>query len=215
MAIFPYLYNVALDVSNTQTINFSNVQLTQGDTEAYQFNISLKSNGTPLNLTGRTATITFLKSDGNSVVGNCIISNATDGECYYILGTTEVQVAGRLLATVEVYESTARITTNRFAVSVIEQLNDGAGVESTTEYPILTSLIADAQDVVNNTTGAISALDSRVETIENQDLDTRLVAHEQASMPHLIVDEDTGKIYRYGYRFKNGGKQRIWEEVIS
>ena len=195
--IFPYEYDITLDINNTQTINYSNIQLTQGDTDAYRFSISLKTDGTALDLAGRTVTITFLKADGESVVGNCIISNATDGECFYILGTTEVQAAGRLLATVEVYESTARITTNRFAVNVVEQLNDGTSIESTTEYPILTSLIADAQDVVSNTTGRI-----------NEHLD--------ATMPHKLTNHATGKTYRYGEQISAEGKpQFIYEEVTE
>ena len=193
MAIFPFSYDITLDINNTQTINYPNIEFTQGDTEAYKINIFLKANGSPINLAGRTISITFRKSDGNTVTGNCTISSAENGECFYILGTTEVQVAGRLLATVEVYESTSRITTNRFAVSVIEQLDNGSAIESTTEYPILTSLIADAQEVVNETTGAISALDSRVETIENQDLEAELIAHkaEKATkevLGHVKVD---------------------------
>ena len=220
--IFPYEYDITLDINNTQTINYSNVQLTQGDTDAYRFSISLKTDGTALDLAGRTVTITFLKADGESVVGNCTISNATDGECYYILGTTEVQVAGRLLVTVEVYESTSRITTNRFAVSVKEQLNDGAGIESTTEYPILTSLIADAQEVVNETTGKIGALDGRVETIENQDLDIRVTEveyqineHLDATMPHQFQDVDADKTYRYGLKQEDGHMKFIYEEVTE
>ena len=33
-------------------------------------------------------------------------------------------------------------------------------------------------------------------------------------MPHLVKDEDTGKTYKVGRRFKDGGMQKIWEEVV-
>lgn len=39
--------------------------------------------------------------------------------------------------------------------------------------------------------------------------------HEQAQMPHLITDDRTGKIYRYGYKVSSEGiPQVISEEVI-
>ena len=41
-----------------------------------------------------------------------------------------------------------------------------------------------------------------------------LANHKTESMPHLIYDKDNNKTYRYGYQFKNGGMQLIYEEVV-
>lgn len=39
-------------------------------------------------------------------------------------------------------------------------------------------------------------------------------AHKSEIMPHQFIDEDSGKVYRYGRRYKDGGMQVIYEEVI-
>lgn len=38
--------------------------------------------------------------------------------------------------------------------------------------------------------------------------------HLNSNMPHLVKDEDTGKVYKVGRRFKDGGMQKTWEEVL-
>lgn len=46
------------------------------------------------------------------------------------------------------------------------------------------------------------------------EMDSTVASHKADKMPHLIKDEDTGKTYRVGRRFKDGGMQKIWEEVV-
>jgi len=45
-------------------------------------------------------------------------------------------------------------------------------------------------------------------------LDTKINTHLVETMPHLVQDIDNGKTYRHGRRFKDGGMQKIWEEVV-
>lgn len=62
-------------------------------------------------------------------------------------------------------------------------------------------------DVINYS--KIKKVEKEVEQVK-----TDILEHFESAMPHLIVDEDTGKTYRYGRRFKDGGMQTIWEEVV-
>ena len=41
-----------------------------------------------------------------------------------------------------------------------------------------------------------------------------LANHKTENMPHLIYDKDNNKTYRYGYQYKDGGMQLIYEEVV-
>lgn len=45
-------------------------------------------------------------------------------------------------------------------------------------------------------------------------IDKSIGDHQNASMPHIFFDEDTGKKYRYGRRLSGGKPQLIYEEVL-
>lgn len=149
-------FNISLDI-NSNLVRKTNIELVQGDTDVYIFNITMYDDTSIANLSSvSSVTITFLKSDNNSVVGEAIISDVSNGLITYQLGTSEISQAGNVLATVELYGSNGeRLTSNQFQFTVRQQLNDGTGVTSTTEYPILTDLISQTQDIINNTDGKI------------------------------------------------------------
>lgn len=44
--------------------------------------------------------------------------------------------------------------------------------------------------------------------------DNGFTDHLADNTPHLIQNEDDGKTYKYGFRFKDGGMQLIFEEVL-
>lgn len=82
------------------------------------------------------------------------------------------------------------------------------------------------QDAVNDSADKIDILSTKVSpeiplntTSQNlsgavNEVKNEIDEHKADKMPHLIKDEDTGKTYRVGRRFKDGGMQKIWEEVI-
>lgn len=117
--------------------------LVQGDIGANEFVINLQYKKEPMNLSNTTTTITFRKSDGNKVKGTPDIINVTQGVLRYEVGEQEVACAGKVEATVEVYDSFgSRLTSGVFSFEVREQFDDGTAIESTTEYPFLAHLMS-------------------------------------------------------------------------
>jgi len=75
-----------------------------------------------------------------------------------------------------------------------------------TDASSLQTEITDNSDKIGILTGA----GATAEKADKEYVDTHLAE----TMPHLIVDIDNGKTYRHGRRFKDGGMQTIWEEVV-
>ena len=62
----------------------------------------------------------------------------------YELGTQEIACPGKVQAEVQIYgQDGKRLTSKEFYYYGRAQLDDGQAIESTTEYPILTALIAE------------------------------------------------------------------------
>jgi hypothetical protein len=137
------VYEFRLDSKDTTKIPM--IWVTQGDTESNVFLITLTDSGKKLDLTGQTITFTFRKSDGNIVNGNATLVEAN--VVRYVCGTNEIAAPGPVSVTVEVYDALSRLTFTRFKFYVRPQLDDGTGVPSTTEYPILVTLMEENQAI--------------------------------------------------------------------
>lgn len=134
--------NIDLDIENI-LINNCSFELVQNDISVYTFNITMYNDGEALDLSSVSyATITFKKSDGTAVVGTASITSPSNGTISYTLGTSELSCSGSVYVTVELIGSSGeRLTSNQFHFFVRAELDDGSGVTSTTEYPVLVDLI--------------------------------------------------------------------------
>ena len=74
------------------------------------------------------------------------------------------------------------------------------GTEETVEYEPMPGVVVEEGTPLN--------------AEQMQKIEDGLKNHELSEMPHVMHDEDNNKKYRYGFRFKNGGMQLIYEEVI-
>lgn len=135
-------YIFTLDVVKQSII--PHIEFVQGDTKVNVFEIDLKKNGEAIDLAGATIAVVFKKADGHTVIGQAQIADAEHGKIEYRLGTQEIACPGRVDAEVQIYGSDGqRLTSKGFYFYVRAQLDDGQAIESTTEYPILTALIAE------------------------------------------------------------------------
>jgi hypothetical protein len=129
----------------------------RNDTDVYILNITLLNNKQPINLTNKTVSITFKKPDNNTVTAAVNILEAEKGKVEYKLGTSEISVEGTVTAEIQIFGTNEeRLTSTQFQFYVRDELDDGGGIESSTEYPILTTLISD-----------VAHLFQRIEALEN------------------------------------------------
>lgn len=74
-------------------------------------------------------------------------------------------------------------------------------------------VVRDMNALATATDGAIKTAVSSIDLTKIDQVDSRLTAHLEDSMPHKYVDG--GKTYRWGFRTVNGEPQMIYEEVIA
>ncbi|PYG88505.1 uncharacterized protein DUF2479 [Ruminiclostridium sufflavum DSM 19573] len=131
-------YDIVLDISEQNYIN-SNISLVQNDCKVNKFAIRIFDGSAEIDYTKViTATITFLKADGNVVQGNLI---STDIGFTYNLGTNEIAIAGTVFASVQLMGADGeRLTTSQFSFIVVSDLINPSAVQSTTEFAILQQL---------------------------------------------------------------------------
>jgi len=135
-------YIFKLDVARQPLIPY--IEFVQGDTKVNVLEIELLNNGNAIDLAGTTIAIVFKKQDGHTVIGQAQIIDAQLGKIVYELGTQEIACPGKVQAEVQIYgQDGKRLTSKEFYYYVRAQLDDGQAIESTTEYPILTALIAE------------------------------------------------------------------------
>lgn len=143
MGLIPIKFK--LDFGNTRQKYLDRVFVTN-DTSAYLLQMELVNNdGSPflLDKVG-VIKINFKKQDKSIVSGEAKIIDPKKGIIEYEMGTQEIVLRGNCIAEVQLYSQTgARLTSTQFIYTVRDELDDGTGIQSTTEYPVLTSLISD------------------------------------------------------------------------
>ncbi|MDD3393780.1 MAG: BppU family phage baseplate upper protein, partial [Anaerotignum sp.] len=125
----------------------------QNDTSSRFLDVSLYSNGVPVNLTGHSVKIYFKKPDNTEVFTEGEVTDATAGRCQFELTTQTLAVYGDLKAEISIWNgATEVLTTQTFTIYVLEMLRSDNTVESTNEFGVLVTLFQSIQnslDVMN------------------------------------------------------------------
>lgn len=141
-----------LDLYAKHKSKYNRMQMVKGDQRGNLLIITLKDsdNGTtfkPVSLTDAIVRVVFLKEDGQVVDGQAIIADALNGIITYLIQGNEIAYVGEVLAEVQVFGVDSRYTTSQFSFQVLDSIDDGSAIESTTEYNLITSLIGDVQTI--------------------------------------------------------------------
>ncbi|MDD3394171.1 MAG: BppU family phage baseplate upper protein [Anaerotignum sp.] len=119
----------------------------QNDTASRFLDVSLYSNGVPINLTGHSVKIYFKKPDNTEVFTEGEITDATAGRCQFELTTQTLAVYGDLKAEISIWNGdTEVLTTQTFTIIVFEMLRSDNTVESTNEFGVLVTLFQSIQN---------------------------------------------------------------------
>ncbi len=119
----------------------------QNDTASRFLDVSLYSNGVPINLTGHSVKIYFKKSDNTEVFTEGEVTDATAGRCQFELTTQTLAVYGDLKAEISIWNGdTEVLTTQTFTITVFEMLRSDNTVESRNEFGVLVTLFQSIQN---------------------------------------------------------------------
>ncbi len=121
----------------------------QSDTASRFLDVSLYSNGVPINLTGHSVKIYFKKPapDNTEVFTEGEVTDATAGRCQFELTTQTLAVYGDLKAEISIWSGdTEVLTTQTFIITVFEMLRSDNTVESRNEFGVLVTLFQSIQN---------------------------------------------------------------------
>lgn len=140
-------FDIILDIKKSyKTERF---EVVQGDSYSNVLNITLVDGLHSYDLTGTTVEIVFSKSDGTTVQQTDItIINESRGRIQCILKTNTIASPGKVIAEVRVLDGDVLLTSTRFEFYVRRSLINDETIESTNEFPLLTQLIAETNDLI-------------------------------------------------------------------
>lgn len=121
-------------------------QIVQNDVDVYILTVKITDGVNEIDYSEvSSATITFVKSDGNVVQGNMTVGADA---LTYTMGTNEIACPGYVLTSVQLIgSSNERLTTARFRFEVIPDLLKPSAIRSTTEYAELQRLKAELEGI--------------------------------------------------------------------
>lgn len=155
----PIIHKITVDISGKPKYKQKvlPLNLVRDDNLLNIFEISVKDDGTDVALSDITrATVTFLKDDGNPVIGDAVVDDANNVLTYTFQGN-ELSFPGNVLFTVELYKNGGRQTSGQIKFKAVADLDNGSGIPSTPEYAVLTQLINDTQASKDSADAAATA----------------------------------------------------------
>jgi hypothetical protein len=205
MAIEKYVIPLLLGQRNE--ILTSPACLVTDDIQAYTFEFSIKDNeGYPVDTSWVTsAVIKMSKPDAEVITGTVNIDE--NGIFTYTLGTNELAVEGYVLSMLQLHGGATRISTQIFRFRVIHEIVGEAEIPSTSEYSILTDLIAQVQalyDAGAATTTYVDQQDDAVLVAAKLYVDNAIAAIPQTDMAaHEAIQQlRTNFVQSYGESYK-------------
>lgn len=166
-----FIFDLYID---TKTKISPKIWVVKGDSKGNRFLITLKDKEgheiKDVDLSKASfITIVFSKEDGNVVIGNAVITDVTHGKIEYIIQGNEIAFVGNVECEVQVYgDNNSRYTTTRFTFEVRESLDSDDAVESTTEYPILNTLISTVETILDVEALRVEAENTRAQDESNR-----------------------------------------------
>lgn len=127
-------------------------QVVENDNDVYSLTIHITDGINEIDYSKvSSATITFLKGDGNVVQGNLTVG---ENSLTYTMGTNEIACPGKVVASIQLYgEIYERLTTARFSFEVVRDLITPSAVQSTTEFPVLNQKIQEVNNLIEEVQG--------------------------------------------------------------
>ena len=123
----------------------------QGDTHSRFLDVTLFSNGTPINLTDHVVRIYMKKPDGTEIFNVGDITEPTNGRAQFELTSQALAVAGVLETQIIVFDNkeTEILSTNKFNIFITKSLISDNSIESSNEYGALVILFQNVYEAIH------------------------------------------------------------------
>lgn len=181
-------YNLEINISNTVPLR-TNYVFVQNDIDVYILNFAILKRKTPVDLSEvDSCTVTFKLSDNTVVIGEVQITDAINGKLQYTLGTSEISVAGNVLATLEFYgANNERLSSPQFIFKVVAELGSDEAIESRDNYNVLSRLLIAGQNEEARMTREIDRINAEK---ERDDAETIRISNEDIRITNENNRED-------------------------
>lgn len=195
-------YLVQLEIKGAEAIVQERVVFIQNDAASGRLRLLITMNSEPYPLEGLSGEIAFLRPDGKVIIGSLTFD---ERGAYYDVQSSELYCAGTVNISVNLYDSTSRLTCARFPIYVEQELDTSEAVDASLAYPTILEIINSLDSLETRAQG----LEGRADTLEGRadDLDERASELEA----QLTAGELTGD-NAYEVAVKNGfeGTESQW-----
>lgn len=147
-------YLVQLEIKGAEAIVQERVVFVQNDAASGRLRLLITMNSEPYPLTGLSGEIAFLRPDGQVIIGGLSFD---DTGAYYDVQSSELYCAGTVNISVNLYDSTSRLTCARFPMYVEQELDTSEAVDASLAYPTILELL-----------NSLDSLESRADTLEGR-----------------------------------------------
>lgn len=142
-------YKITLDFKQRSNTNINFIQ-NDIDTSALEFTIA--DGGQVVDITGQTISIAFLKSDNTIVIqdstSGVTILDGPNGKLECILRSNTLAYVGIVRAEISFSLDGKKLSTAQFVFNVASSIDNGQGILSTNEIPLLDAKIAEATEKI-------------------------------------------------------------------
>ena len=154
------IQNLTIDINKKP---FQTITANKGEVGSRFIKINIVDNSTPVDLTGVTISLYAKKPDGKKVFNSVTIEDKTNGVVLAELTSQILSVVGIVRLTLLLVKDGSKLASKQFLVNVDESIVDDEAIESTNEFTAL----VDALGRVNNIDSRFEEVDSQLEHIEN------------------------------------------------
>lgn len=146
----------------------------QGDSNSRYLDVSLFSNGVPLDLTGHEVKIFMEKPEnGGEIWNDGVITDATAGRCEFLMTTEALSKMGHLQTQISVWkDNTEILSTQVFEIYVTKTLLGNSSVESSNEYGTLVLLFQNLYEAHDLMVDMVSSFGKKGTVAEARDIAT-------------------------------------------
>ncbi|MDE6357310.1 MAG: phage baseplate upper protein [Eubacteriales bacterium] len=162
-----------LDIEFNKDVN-DIITAVQNDTLSRYLDVSLFSNGMPINLTDHTVRIYMVKPDNTEIFNDGEITDAINGRVQFELTTQALTVCGNLQTQIIVFDNEEReiLSTKIFNILITESLKNENSVESSNEYGALVILFQNIYEALQLMTEVSQKLGLPTDKLEALNLTT-------------------------------------------
>lgn len=152
----------------------------QADSNSRYLDVSLYSNGTPLDLSGHEVKIFMQKPEnGGEIWNDGVITDAPKGRCEFLMTAEALSKMGYLQAQVSVWkENTEILSTQIFEINVTKTLLGNSSVEASNEYGTLVVLFQNLYEAYELMTTMVENIGVPAAVAQKYDLNTMWQAWE-------------------------------------